>query len=220
MPKLMRDSFGKGSDGHQSTYLVDELNNMLNEKRDLAIEAQSILWRAAEIKSAGYARVTLNAFLCDDAVAKTVVQSLINFGCAFIEKVPPNIQSTEIAIKRLFPIQKTFFGEMWSFSDTQAHADSAYSHDALIPHNDNTYFSDAAGLQVFHCIQHSGGGGESILLDGFRVAQDLRDSDAAAFKCLTETSLTAEYIEEDRHHKHSAPVITLKPSTGKPQQIR
>lgn len=193
---------------------------MLKDRRNKSIEAQSILWKSKDVNVSKYARVTLNDFLCDDEVAKNVVQSLIIFGFAFIENVPPNIQSTEVAIKRLFPIQKTFFGEMWSVSDTQLHADNAYSRDALYPHNDNTYFNDAAGLQIFHCVHHNGSGGENIFVDGFRAAQDLKNSDPLAFKYLTETNLTAEYIEEGRHHKHTQPVIILNSLTDRPEQIR
>lgn len=193
---------------------------MLEDQRYQSIESQSILWNSKSIESTDYARVTLNDFLCDDDVAKNVVRSLIRYGCAFIEKVPPNLQSTEVAIKRLFPIQKTFFGEMWSFSETMTHADSAYTKNALLPHNDNTYFNDAAGLQILHCIHHNGEGGENLLVDGFKATQDLKDSDGNAFKYLTEVNLTAEYIEETRHHKHTAPVIILSPASHQPQQIR
>lgn len=179
------------------------------------------LWNHTEIKKADYARVTLNEYLCDDDVARNVVKSLIKYGIAFIEKVPPNIQSTEVAIKRLFPIQKTFFGEMWSVNQTMSeHSDTAYSQESLLSHNDNTYFNDAAGLQVFQTVSHNGSGGENGFVDGFRAAQELSKSDPEAYEFLCQTPITAEYIEDGRHHKFSAPIIILDPITKKPQQIR
>lgn len=106
------------------------------------------LWSAADIRANDYAEVTFSDYLAKNEVAKKVVASLVEFGCAFLRNVPPNLQSTEIAIRHLFPIQKTLFGEMWSFSDNRTHNDTAYTNEALPAHNDNTYFNDAAGLQV------------------------------------------------------------------------
>lgn len=178
------------------------------------------LWSMQDIQSAAYARVTLNDYLCDDGVANRVVESLIRFGVAFIEKVPANIQSTEVAIKRLFPVQKTFFGEMWSFSDSLVHSDSVYTSEALPGHNDNTYFSDAAGLQILHCISHVGTGGDNLLIDGFYAAENLRKKDPNAYAYLCNTNVPAEYIEEGRHHKYVAPVIKLNPLNSRPELIR
>lgn len=178
------------------------------------------LWSLQDIQSAPYARVTLNDYLCDDSVANRVVESIVRFGVAFIEEVPANMQGTEVAIKRLLPVQKTFFGEMWAFSDTPIHSDSAYTSEALPGHNDNTYFNDAAGLQILHCISHAGSGGDSLLIDGFRAAEDLRKKDPNAYAYLCETNIPAAYIEEGRHYKYVAPIIKLNPSNARPEQIR
>lgn len=208
----------EGSDGHESSYNINELiANQCNTHED-SVKPQ--LWSLQDIKSAAYARVTLNDYLCDDNVANRVVESLIRFGVAFIENVPANMQSTEVAIKRLFPVQKTFFGEMWSFSDNPIHSDGAYTNEALPGHNDNTYFNDAAGLQILHCINHVGTGGNSLLIDGFRAAENLQKNDPNAYKYLCNTNISAEYIEEGRHYKHIAPVIRLDPLNGRPEQIR
>lgn len=40
------------------------------------------------------------------------------------------------------------------------------------------------------------------------------------FDRLTKTLVTAEYIEDGRHHKYTAPIIRLDPITGNVQQVR
>lgn len=149
-----------------------------------------------------------------------VVKSLIKYGCAFIKNVPANLQSTEIAIRSLFPIQRTLFGEMWSFKDDKAHNDSAYSNEELLAHNDNTYFNDAAGLQVLHCISKPTTGGESLFVDGFNVLKTLQQQYPDAYNSLCKIPIPAEYIEDGYHFKHCAPVIHVDPITKKPNQIR
>lgn len=208
-----------GSDGHESAYDILELHNRLNSKPS-STHLKPIFWSASNIITNDYANVTLNDYLCNDDVAKDVVASLVKFGCAFIKNVPANIQSTEIAVRRLFPIQKTHFGEMWSISDNKARNDTAYTNENLPPHNDNTYFNDPAGLQILHCISRTCEGGGNILVDGFHVLKELREKNKEAFECLSQISIPSEYIEDGYHFKHCAPVIILDPVTGEPNQIR
>lgn len=52
--------------------------------------------------------------------------------------------------------------------------DTAYTSEALGAHTDNTYFTDPARLQLFHLLSHTdGGGGASLLVDGFQAAKTL-----------------------------------------------
>lgn len=177
-------------------------------------------------------------YMSDPDVSKKVLENLYVYGVAFIDEVQPTQQNTEFVIRQLFPIHKTFFGEMWTFSEAKKdHSDSAYTNsgkkkilmrlvvndflfsDYLGPHNDNTYFNDAAGLQILHCINESCNGGENFLIDGFQVAQKIKENYPEVFDRLTTTIVTAEYIEEGRHHKYSSPIINLS-SSGIIEQIR
>lgn len=215
--------FVLGSDGHESEYNISTLLNLQssNAIERLRAENATKLWRKCTIESeATYARVSLNDYICQESTAKSVVESLIHYGIAFIENVPPNMLSTEMAIKRLFPIQKTLFGEMWSLQDTKSHSDSAYSDQELRAHTDNTYFNDAAGLQIFHCIENAASGGETLLVDGFRAIQDVRDNSAESFDRLCTVNVPAEYIEDGEYHRYCAPIVRLDPTTGEPLQIR
>lgn len=186
-----------------------------------SVHIKPILWSAADIVCHDYANVSQNDYLCNDDVAKSVVASLVKFGFAFIKNVPPSEESTKTAVRRLFPIFRTHFGKMWSFSDNQARNDSAYTNEPLLAHNDNTYFCDSAGLQILHCTNRSGAdGGDTILVDGFNALKKLHDQNADTYEYLSQTSIPSEYIEEGYHFKHCAPVIVLDPITGEPNQIR
>lgn len=55
------------------------------------------------------------------------------------------MEDTELVIKRVGPAMQTLFGGVWSFTSNMARADTAYTTIPLGPHNDNTYFEDAAG---------------------------------------------------------------------------
>lgn len=211
-------------DGHASTYGLDFLfESQLDVYKESLLQerSQAVLWdRELITLCPEYCRVTLNELLCEDEVVKRAVASLVMYGVAFIEKVPANQQSTEMAVRRIFPIHKTLFGEMWTFSDSMDHSDTAYTKGYLGPHTDNTYFSDASGLQVLHCIQFNGSGGETILTDGFKATEQLKLKNPEAFDRLCAYPLTAEYLEEGKHHTSCAPVIKRNIMTEEVEQLR
>lgn len=71
-------------------------------------------------------------------------------------------------------------------------ADTAYTTLSLEAHTDTTYFSDPAGLQMFHMLSHTGGsGGESLLVDGFAAAAQLYDEDKEAYRILSTVPIWA-----------------------------
>ena len=92
--------------------------------------------------------------------------------------------------------------------------------DYLAPHNDNTYSNDAAGLIAMHCTEHSGVGGESFIIDGFQICDKLKREYPDVYQRLCETIITCEFIDKDKHHSFSAPIISIDPLTGLPNQIR
>jgi trimethyllysine dioxygenase len=65
-----------------------------------------------------------------------------------------------------------------------AHGDLAYSNQALPAHTDTTYFTDPAGLQIFHLLSHEGEGGSSLLVDGFYAASKLDKEDFEVLRRL------------------------------------
>lgn len=166
-------------------------------------------------------RFKLTDLIAKDSSVKDLVTSLIRFGLIFIDEVPPNTTMTEMAIRRVFPVMKTFFGEMWSFSDSLDHADTAYTKEYLGSHTDNTYFCDAAGLQALHCLQHvNGKGGENFFVDGLHCAVEFKRRNPKAFDILTKVHVPSEYIEDGEHHTHSDPIIKIDPVSKEIVQLR
>uniref|UniRef100_T1GLP5 TauD/TfdA-like domain-containing protein n=1 Tax=Megaselia scalaris TaxID=36166 RepID=T1GLP5_MEGSC len=212
--------FVQWSDGHESEYCFSWLWE--SQVQNLTTKTPMKSWNKDSILKENYAKIPLPALLASDDSVKTVVQSLITYGVAFISEVPPTTDMTEMAIRRMFPIMKTLFGEMFTFQDNPDHADTAYSKDFLGSHTDNTYFTDAAGLQILHCIYHNGQGGESTLVDSLKCIEELRGADPEAFELLSTVHVPAEYIDEEKeqHHYHSGPIIRLCPVTGELKQFR
>ncbi|EHL02601.1 putative Trimethyllysine dioxygenase [Glarea lozoyensis 74030] len=75
----------------------------------------------------------------------------------------------------------TFLGGFYDFTSDLTMKDTAYTSQALAAHTDTAYFTDPAGLQMFHLLSHTEGtGGKSLLIDGFKAAQTLEREDEEA----------------------------------------
>ena len=47
--------------------------------------------------------------------------------------------------------------------------------------------------QIFHCLQPDNAGGDTLLVDGFKVAEELANRDPAAFKVLCKTPVPFQH---------------------------
>ena len=73
---------------------------------------------------------------------------------------------------------------------------------------------------MFHCIDYNGTGGESIYVDGFFVAQELKMKDPEAYDFLSRTVTESEYIEPNYHFVSKGPCFRHHPISGEVEQIR
>jgi trimethyllysine dioxygenase len=99
----------------------------------------------------------------------------------------------------------TFQGGFYDFTSDLTMKDTAYTDLALSPHTDTTYFTDPAGLQMFHLLSHTeGSGGETVLIDGFNAANRLLKESPRDYKILATTPVV--------WHASGNPGITITPS--------
>jgi len=131
------------------------------------------------------------------------------FGFALTTGAVASMAATEALAKRVGYVRETIFGGMWEFSANMAFKDTAYTSVAIGPHTDGTYSNDAPGFQMFSCLQFDGSGGDSTLVDGFKVAETIRKRDPKAFEVLTEIKVPAHYLGDGVHLRAEHPIIAL-----------
>lgn len=69
-------------------------------------------------------------------------------------------------------------------------------------------------------LNHDGTGGETLLVDGFNAANNLKEKYPEAFQTLCETPIAAEYIDKNTHYFNKYTAITLDPFTKEILQVR
>jgi len=91
---------------------------------------------------------------------------------------------------------------------------------ALNGHTDGTYLTDSPGLQMFHCHEHTGEGGETLLVDAIGAAVQLKASHPEAFHFLSNTNIPSRYHEPGFNGRILAPMIKTHPHTNEIVQVR
>lgn len=88
----------------------------------------------------------------------------------------------------------------------------AYTGLGLQAHTDNPYRDPVPSLQILYCLENSAEGGDSIVVDGFRAAEKLRDLNPEGFNLLAGYPARFEYKGTDGVWLRSRrPMIELSP---------
>ncbi|OQV05786.1 hypothetical protein CLAIMM_10459 [Cladophialophora immunda] len=119
------------------------------------------------------------------------LESIHTYGLCFIPSTPPTPSATQSLVERISHIRPTHYGGFWDFTSEPNPIDTAYTDDYLPPHTDTTYFTDPAGLQLFHCLTPADKGGESTFVDGFAAAAHLYETFPQHYRALSTYPVTS-----------------------------
>ncbi len=165
------------------------------------------LWPTPDI---GPDEVDLAEFL-DPSTQRTLthgVEHLCRFGYLVLRGDVVDRAIAHTFVARLGYVRHTIFGGMWDLApDLSEHADTAYTSVYLGPHTDGTYSHDAPGLQFFLCMEAAPSGGESLLVDGFAVADHLAWNEPEVYRALASIPVPGRYIEPGVHLRAERPVF-------------
>jgi len=198
--------------------LLSGIGERTAESHELAPRRKRILWdkdaRLTELPSVPHDKV-----IAGDEGLREWLENIVVFGFSLVEGVPSTEEATKALAERIGIIEETIFGGVWMLSaEMQDHGDTAYSTQFLEPHTDGTYYHDAPGLQMFNCLEFDGKGGESVQIDGFAIAERIRQDDPEAYRKLTEINVPGHYLEPGVHLRAERPPFRLN-SRGKLVQV-
>ena len=166
------------------------------------------LWDRAVIGE-NFPSVSHAEIMSGDAGLLRWLSTVEEYGFALATGVPATLEATKELVTRIGYVRETIFGGMWDFTANMAFKDTAYTSAAIGPHTDGTYSIDSPGHQLFHCLKFDGSGGDSTLVDGFKVADQIRQSDPMAFEVLSTVKVPAQYLGDGVHLRAEHPVIGL-----------
>ena len=178
-------------DGHESLYDTRWLEGSFGRSSILRARqgwSEPIWWNEDFLQNSG---VPYEAVMNSDEGIGQLLQKIRDHGFAFVDGCPATPEDTQTLTERIGPIRNTHYGSFWDFTSNLASKDTAYTDYALDVHTDSTYFTDPAGLQIFHLLSHEGEGGANQLVDGYHAAQILFLEDPAAYRALQDIPIMA-----------------------------
>ncbi|RKF16791.1 DUF971 domain-containing protein [Roseovarius spongiae] len=109
-------------------------------------------------------------------------------------------------------VRETNYGRKFEVRTEVNPTNLAYTGLGLQAHTDNPYRDPVPTVQVLYCLESSAAGGENMVVDGFAVAQRLRDENPEWFDVLSRHCARFEYAGGDGVCLRSRrPMIELAP---------
>ena len=223
------------SDGHVSSFNPDHLARSTRNHKAWADSAGG--WWLPEPKLWSSSEFAVTPFFSHDDVVerKSNMQALLgqlhSHGAVIVRGCPTTDGTIAEFGRRIGVIRDTNWGAVFEVrTNPQSEADAAdagvegsadgdanvdladlaYTNAPLNLHVDNPYRLPMPGYQLLHCLIAADSGGESLVADGWRAAEILREEDREAFDILREVKTRFQYQSEDTDLCTFLPCISTK----------
>ncbi len=136
---------------------------------------------------------------------------LHNKGIAIVKNAPIEKNSAFPVLNRISHTRETFFKTPFEVINIPKPNNSAYTAHGLRNHMDLPWFELPPGYQFLHCLINAAKGGDSSTVDGFAVADYLKNNEKEIFETLVNIPLKfrdKDYTQESYRSFH-APAISL-----------
>merc|ERR1719347_1003230 len=123
------------------------------------------------------------------------------------------------------------YEDVWQFGSSSLidvkteGTDSSYDNKPLGSHTDGSYMTEPPGLQVFHCLESAEHGGETVLSDGWKIAENIKLMRPRDFDLLCNCPVTFHYVNKqggqfDLHYSTTDLVFKRCPVNNWVTQLR
>jgi gamma-butyrobetaine dioxygenase len=137
------------------------------------------------------------------------LENVRKYGFAVLRNVPLELGMV-CKVTELFGfIRETNYGRLFDVKTTVNPNNLAFTSLGLSAHTDNPYRNPTPTLQLLHCLQSSAVGGNSVLVDGFKVVADLKSHSPEMFHLLSTTPVTFRFSGQDDYIERTDTIIGL-----------
>ncbi len=173
------------------------------------VPPQPLLWRGADLPAPptfdGPTALQRSPIFLD------CLEALRDQGLARLRGLAPRDGLLEEVVTRIGPVRETNFGRQYLLTIKEDPDSQAFTSDALLQHIDLPTRETPHGLQFLFIRDNATSGGDGIYVDGYRVAEDMREAEPAHFQSLV--SDIWEYNNRARRSAYRArgPLVETDP---------
>lgn len=145
----------------------------------------------------------------EEAILAPALSSILGKGLVRLCNLPIKPDSLKAIAQRIGPVRPTNFGMLFDVKAKPNPDSNAYTSIALPPHVDLPTREYQPGMQMLHCLENSVEGGEAVMLDGFAVAEALREHHSEAFTTLTRVRWCFANTAKNTDYVWYSPIIRI-----------
>ena len=163
------------------------------------VQAKALGWTAPEIEtwdSTLANRIPQNDFSTvgnDESALAGWLHGVRRFGFSKLTGGPVESGALFKVVALFGYVRETNYGQHFEVRTEVNPSNLAYTGLGLQAHTDNPYRDPVPTLQILYCLENSAKGGENMVVDGFRVAERLRDESPRGFDLLARYCARFEY---------------------------
>jgi gamma-butyrobetaine dioxygenase len=146
--------------------------------------------------------------LAEPAEELRLLEGLAAFGFALLHSVPLEQGQVAAVGDRLGHVRVTNYGQLFDVVSMPNPNNLAFTSAALGVHTDNPYRDPTPGLQLLHCLEADAPGGDTLLVDGFRAAEELRRRHPSEFALLARLPMPFHFADAKADLRAATPMIS------------
>lgn len=205
-------------DGHVSTFPLAWLRAHDYSNGVRRVRREPVLWDASIEPS--LTRASWPDVRDDPSARRRFLAGFRDLGLALLRDVPC-VPGTVLDVASLFgEVRVTSWGRSFDVISVAEANSVAYTSLPLVTHTDEGYRNPAPTVQLQHFLRaDTSGGGEATLVDGFKVAADLRAAHPDRYELLATVPLHFHYRDVDAEHEHDGTILDVEPG-GRLRAVR
>jgi len=208
----------KWPDGHESVFGGVWLrDNCYDDASKASRREKPILWTSS-IKS-DLPEIEFEYVVSGDKGLLVWLDLLCDYGFVLVRNTPTMDGEVTRFAERISHLRETNFGREFDVISKPNPNNVAYTALELQSHSDLPNWELPPGTQFLHCLEFKAEGGESTLVDGFSVAEQLRGTDSDAFGLLAQTPIPFRFHDEQWDVRWPSPTFSLD-DMGDMREIR
>ncbi|WP_420548301.1 2-trimethylaminoethylphosphonate dioxygenase [Curvivirga sp.] len=135
------------------------------------------------------------------------LKSVRKYGFGIIQNVPQEEGMVLNILNSFGFVRETNYGKLFEVRTEENPNNLAFTPLGLNVHTDNPYRDPVPGLQALHCLESNNDGGESVFVDGYKVAELLRQEEPIYFDLLSSYHANFRFCDGKADLKNRATVI-------------
>lgn len=154
-------------------------------------------------------RASYPALCSDDSIKRAYLAQFRDYGVGILHAVPP-IPGTVLEVAKGFgEVRSTSWGTLFDVKSMPNANSVAYTNLPLVTHTDEAYRDPTPTIQLQHFLIADPQGGASTLVDGFKIAADLRAHAPEKFNLLASVPLHFHFRDATAELENEGAVIEL-----------